>query len=210
MDYQLEVVRGRSGSTTIRLADGVNSVGRHDECVLRIKSSQVSRRHCELFEKKGLLLVRDLKSSNGTFVNGQRVQDQRVLEPGDELTIGPVKLRVTKIGVVTPVREAPVAKAGDTAIAEAIVPDDEFEIDFDDLPPASFEEPGAVEAGTVQNEIPIESAPVEKAVEPAAKAAVPKSKPAPAPAPEPVADVPSSADDAVADFLLGIKLDEDD
>ena len=50
MNYVLQVVRGRSASTTLKLADGVTSIGRHDDCLIRIKSSQVSRRHCELFE----------------------------------------------------------------------------------------------------------------------------------------------------------------
>src|SRR5215831_19664099 len=98
MDYQLVIVRGRSGSQTISLIDGITTVGRHDDCQIRIKSSQVSRRHCELFEKKGLLLVKDLSSSNGTFVNGKRINGQQVLEPGDELAIGPVLLRVAKVG----------------------------------------------------------------------------------------------------------------
>src|SRR5205823_10478286 len=64
MDYQLQVVRGRSASAVLKLTDGLTTVGRHDDCQIRIKSSQVSRRHCELFEKKGLLLVKDLSSSN--------------------------------------------------------------------------------------------------------------------------------------------------
>ena len=81
MDFELLVVRGRSASEALKLADGVTTVGRQDECQIRIKSSQVSRRHCELFEKKGLLLVKDLGSSNGTFVNGKKIQGQQVLEP---------------------------------------------------------------------------------------------------------------------------------
>ena len=98
MDHQLLVVRGRSASEIIKLEDGVTIVGRHDECHLKIKSSQVSRQHCHLFEKKGLLLVKDLGSANGTYVNGKRVKEQQVLEPGDELTIGDVQLRVERIG----------------------------------------------------------------------------------------------------------------
>src|SRR4051812_27649572 len=102
MDFELVIVRGRSGSQTLKLADGVTTVGRHDDCQLRIKSSQVSRRHCELYEKKGMLLVKDLGSSNGTYVNGKRIQDQRVLEPGDEIAIGHIKLRVAKTGQPVP------------------------------------------------------------------------------------------------------------
>src|SRR6266481_5690881 len=114
MDYQLYVVRGRSTSEALKLLQGVTTVGRHDECQIRIKSSQVSRKHCELFEKKGLLLIKDLGSANGTFVNGKKVDGQRVLEPGDELTIGGVKLRVAKIGQVGPLKPAVHAKS-DTA-----------------------------------------------------------------------------------------------
>ena len=125
MDFQLIVVRGRSASDALSLIDGVNTVGRHDDCQIRIKSSQVSRRHCELFEKKGLLMVKDLGSSNGTLVNGKRIEGQSVLEPGDELTIGGVKLRVAKVGEALPAPKVPSKAANDTAVVEAIVLEDE-------------------------------------------------------------------------------------
>src|SRR3954469_9863692 len=137
MDFQLMIVRGRGATDTLKLGDGVTTVGRHDDCQLRIKSSQVSRRHCELFEKKGLLLVKDLGSSNGTYVNGKKVDGQLVLEPGDELTVGPVCLRVEKIGAPAVATTAdPTAKPspGDTAVSEAIPvggSDEDIEIDFD-------------------------------------------------------------------------------
>src|SRR3954452_12953990 len=138
MDFQLVVLRGRSATTALKLGDGVTTAGRHDDCQLRIKSSEVSRRHCQFFEKNGLLLVKDMGSSNGTFLNGKRIEGQRVLEPGDELTIGPVKLRVEKIGQPAPSKSpaAPAAsKPGDTAVPTAHVTPgvapDEFEIDFD-------------------------------------------------------------------------------
>src|SRR3954470_18439025 len=122
MDYELVIVQGRSVSNTLKLGEGVTTIGRHDECNLRINSPQVSRRHCELFEKKGLLLVKDLGSSNGTFVNGKKIQGQQVLEPGDELMIGQVTLRVAKIGVAPPVKAGPASgpSAADTAVVEAI------------------------------------------------------------------------------------------
>src|SRR5438093_1150473 len=74
------------------------TVGRQEDCQLRIRSSQVSRKHCQLFEKKGLLIVKDLGSSNGTLVNGKKIEEQRVLEPGDELMIGQVTFKVEKSG----------------------------------------------------------------------------------------------------------------
>jgi predicted component of type VI protein secretion system len=196
MDFQLVVLRGRSATTALKLGDGVTTAGRHDECQLRIKSSEVSRRHCQFFEKNGLLLVKDMGSSNGTFLNGKRIEGQRVLEPGDELTIGPVKLRVEKVGQPAP-SKAPAASAGpkpgDTAVPTAHVTpgavSDEFEIDFDDMPEPASEEK------TV-------------AVKPEARPAT--TEPVPAPAAElPTTETPA-ADDAIADFLLDLKLDDDD
>lgn len=198
MDYQLVVLRGRSATTTLKLGEGVTTAGRHDECQLRIKSSEVSRRHCQFFEKNGMLLVKDMGSANGTLLNGKKIEGQRVLEPGDELTIGPVKLRVEKAGQPA-VSKASAASAGpkpgDTAVPTAHVTpgaaSDEFEIDFDDVPePASEEKTVAIKPG-----------------------------PKPAAKPAPAADTAASemtttdepiADDAIADFLLDLKLDDDD
>src|SRR3954469_7387308 len=132
MDFELHVVRGRSASQTLKLTDGVNSVGRHDDCSVRIKSSQVSRKHCELFEKKGMLLVKDLGSSNGTFVNGKKIQGQQVLEPGDELTIGQVTLRVARVGEAPPVKVSTTSapSAADTAVVNAVPVPDTGDIEF--------------------------------------------------------------------------------
>jgi pSer/pThr/pTyr-binding forkhead associated (FHA) protein len=106
MNYVLQVVRGRSASTTLKLGDGVTSIGRHDDCLIRIKSSQVSRKHCELFEAADKLTLRDLGSSNGTFVNGKKVSGQQVLKHGDEVTVGAVTLRVARLGQAAAPRAA--------------------------------------------------------------------------------------------------------
>ncbi len=187
MDYQLLIVQGRSSTEAVKLGDGVTTVGRQDDCQLRIKSSQVSRKHCELFEKKGLLLVKDLGSSNGTFVNGKRIQDQRVLEPGDELTIGGVKLRVAKVGEpVPPPKAKPAKKPGDTAIVEMVAAeaasDDEFEIEFDAEPSAADGVGAAPAAAAAPAPAP---AAAEKAPAPAAE-----SEKAPEPAPAAAHEAP--------------------
>src|SRR6516165_408359 len=123
MNYALQVVRGRSGANTLKLMDGVNSIGRHDDCVIRIRSSQVSRRHCELYEEESKLVLRDLGSSNGTFVNGKRVLGKQTLKVGDVLTIGGVTLRVDSPNAAAKLSEtpsAPQAKPGDTAVVNAL------------------------------------------------------------------------------------------
>jgi predicted component of type VI protein secretion system len=53
----------------------------------------ISRRHCEIFEVDGLLMIRDLESLNGTVVAGQRVYEAP-LRPDEEFTVGPITFRV--------------------------------------------------------------------------------------------------------------------
>lgn len=68
-------------------------VGRHPQCDARIDSIRVSRRHCCMTADKDELIVRDLGSTNGIRINGQRVEMGR-LRPGDELAIAHIRYRV--------------------------------------------------------------------------------------------------------------------
>jgi predicted component of type VI protein secretion system len=202
MNYVLQVIRGRSASTTLKLTNGVTSIGRHDDCVIRIKSSQVSRRHCEIFEVEDELTIRDLGSSNGTFVNGKRVSGQLVLKAGDELTVGAVSLRVARLGQPAPVPPLAPAfkpKAGDTAVNEALALDEEeeeFEMEFDDG-----------EAVPEVEGIPL----ADDEAAPPVGAKAPK---APTPAPQEAKPAPKSKagneEDAISEFLLDLNLDDDE
>ncbi len=203
MNYVLQVVRGRSAATTLRLAPGVTSVGRHDDCLIRIKSSQVSRKHCELFEVDGKLQVRDLGSANGTYVNGKRISGSKQINPGDELTVGSVTLRIatsTASGAPPEPTTITRGKPGDTAVTEALPSneqEEEFELEFED-----DDEP-LVELDV----IPL--AGEDKPAPPAAKekaAAPPAAKAEPEPAAAKPAD--PNEDDAINQFLLDLKLDD--
>ena len=68
-------------------------VGRHPQCDARLDSLSVSRRHCMLTEDVGEVVVRDLGSTNGTRINGQRVERGR-LRPGDEISIAHIRYRL--------------------------------------------------------------------------------------------------------------------
>ncbi len=96
MAFQLVVLRGRSETQTIRLGNGLTVVGRQDGCQLQIRSSQVSRKHCELSEKDGVLIVKDLGSSNGTFINGEPVPPRQptAVENGDEVRLGRLRMYI--------------------------------------------------------------------------------------------------------------------
>jgi predicted component of type VI protein secretion system len=213
MNYELHVVKGRSATTALKLIDGETSVGRHNACTIRIKSSQVSRRHCEISQKNGKLVVRDLNSSNGTIVNGKRIKEVSILQDGDELTIGGVVLRIVKVqgsGVAGPATKTTV-KASDTAELDALSDDGEdveFEIDMDaeaDEDDLGFE--------TVSLEDESEPAPPPPKEATARAGAAPGNAAPPKPKPEPKPPTPpakrTDEDAAVDEFLLDLRLDEE-
>ena len=67
-------------------------VGRHPQCDARLDSLRVSRHHCCMTQDNGEIVVRDLGSTNGIRINGQRVEIGR-LRPGDELSIAHIRYR---------------------------------------------------------------------------------------------------------------------
>lgn len=68
-------------------------LGRHPECDIQLNSRKVSRRHCCIAQVREYLVVRDLGSTNGIRINGNRVLEGR-LKAGDELTIGNFKYQI--------------------------------------------------------------------------------------------------------------------
>ena len=82
------------GDGPIVLAKDVTVVGRkRGVCDVYIDRSSVSKLHCVIVKTDGLLFIRDLGSTNGTKVNGQRVTRGALL-PGDELAFANARFRV--------------------------------------------------------------------------------------------------------------------
>ena len=82
------------GGEPIPITGDLTLVGRQREhCDLVIDSNSISKLHCVVVKTDGLLFVRDLASTNGTKVNGQRVTRGALL-PGDELAFAKEKFRV--------------------------------------------------------------------------------------------------------------------
>ena len=92
MDVKLVVVGGdvRPSEISVRLP---LVFGRGREAGILLPHALVSRRHCELVESEGCVVVRDLGSLNGTYVGSERVQEKE-LASGDLLTIGTVTFRI--------------------------------------------------------------------------------------------------------------------
>ena len=118
----VEKSEGQTGRHVVNIAAEETVVGRHRECGLRIPCAEVSRRHGILRLRDGLLLIEDLGSLNGIYVNGERVVGTQPLHPGDRLEIGPVVFSVIYENAAVPVGIA-VAVGADVAAAESATVD---------------------------------------------------------------------------------------
>jgi pSer/pThr/pTyr-binding forkhead associated (FHA) protein len=84
----------KGGGRPIQITRDVTLVGRQEKlCDICIRKSSISKMHCLIVRTDGLLFIRDLGSTNGTKVNGQRVVRGALL-PGDELAFAGEKFRV--------------------------------------------------------------------------------------------------------------------
>lgn len=92
MQAKLTVTGGKANKSQLSLAVPV-IVGRSRAAGLTIAHAMVSRQHCEIFEAGGTLRIRDLGSTNGTYVGGNKVEEA-VLRPHDQFTIGPLTFEI--------------------------------------------------------------------------------------------------------------------
>ena len=87
----LVVVRGPNAGARFFLDRDVTSIGRHPDCDVFLHDVTVSRRHTEVRRQGDGFVVRDLGSLNGSYLNGERVEE-RELTSGDEMQVGRFKL----------------------------------------------------------------------------------------------------------------------
>lgn len=144
MKVKLKVLRGASAGKEFGISSPKYVIGRSQDCDLRPKSEAISRHHCAVSVRDGKVFVRDLKSRNGTFVNGERVLDECEIQSGDRLYIGQLVFEIgidqavssEKRPVVTSVGEAAARSRNDarnagvaeeTAIVEWLDEADELE-----------------------------------------------------------------------------------
>ena len=96
MQVSLKVVSGTHEGKVISIKDEKFLIGRGESCQLRPKSESISRKHCAIVQKDGRLLLVDLKSRNGTFINEKQVSPDKakVLKNGDRLRCGQLEFEV--------------------------------------------------------------------------------------------------------------------
>ena len=210
LSAKLVVVGGEVKTAEIKLRLP-STIGRGRGATIMLPHPLVSRTHCELYEADGRLMVRDLGSLNGTFINNQRVTEA-ALPAGELLTVGTVTFRAVyetdEEAAGPPSGPAPVMRGGrsqDTDPAGTIranpppeslsktpaAPHDaEFNfaqplVNFDDEPAPPAPKPEAKKAPARSEATVEELDAIEVAVEP------PAAKPAPPAAAKPVAPAPT-------------------
>lgn len=84
----LFVIQGRDQGKRFELADALVTIGRDQSNHVQLHDSEVSRRHAEIRREADGFSLLDLQSSNGSFVNNERIAEPRRLASGDRLLLG--------------------------------------------------------------------------------------------------------------------------
>lgn len=154
MQVVLVMFRPDGSRRSFSLARDLTVIGRGEDCDLRIPLGEVSRKHARLAKDGDTLHLEDLGSSNGTFVNGLRIQEA-TLQGGDILHVGPLSFILQLDGVpadeeIVPPEQQLAASSDDTGTAPAEggpVADDAIQAD----------DQGVVELEEAVEDVPLEA-----------------------------------------------------
>ncbi len=206
------VILTEKGGDTRQLDFDVDeiTIGRVDENHICLPKGNISKKHTKIVHRDGKIIVLDMKSTNGTYVNGKKLTGPQVISPQDQIYIGDFILNVD-----------PGMGAGEAPPHEELPPEElpPEELQPEELPPedAPYEDPPPYEEPPA-DELPLEELPIEpepthtappptpakpnvtakpaagKPPPPPAKTAPPPAKPAPAAAkPPPAKPAPAAA-----------------
>ena len=123
MLVKLIIRSGSQAGKAVPLPSPKCLIGRSEECHIRPQIDAISRKHCVITTRENEVVVQDLKSRNGTFVNNTRITGESVLLSGDVLRVGPVEFTVkleqkkVKKSVVKDIRDVAQRTAGAGASA---------------------------------------------------------------------------------------------
>ena len=78
------------------------TIGRIEENTFQIADPSVSSRHCEVLLRGPDVVVKDLNSTNGSFIEGQQIAGEAVLKPGQILRLGQIQMRLETAAAVQP------------------------------------------------------------------------------------------------------------
>jgi len=97
LDVVLVHITKNGSMTPVPLSRKRTLFGRLDDCQIRVPSAGISRRHCEIVIEDGSIVINDLGSSNGTYVNQEKI-DSQPISAGDLISIGGLVFLLTVNG----------------------------------------------------------------------------------------------------------------
>jgi pSer/pThr/pTyr-binding forkhead associated (FHA) protein len=116
-------------------SEGEVTLGRSSSCELRLHDVDTSRRHAVIVCATAGCRIRDLASTNGTFVNGERI-DERDLEPGDRIQVGANTLTFCRVDSAVSSRGGPFSAGDDkTVLVERPLAGEAFQGNLAEIPP---------------------------------------------------------------------------
>jgi EmrB/QacA subfamily drug resistance transporter len=92
---ELRVLEGPGKGLEVPLPNGVTTIGRDPDCDLVVPGEESSRHHARVISEDGLAVIEDLRSTNGTFVNGERILARHPLSLGDQIQIAGASILYT-------------------------------------------------------------------------------------------------------------------
>jgi predicted component of type VI protein secretion system len=116
MQAVLVMFRNDGDRRSFSLSREMTVIGRRQDCDLMIPLGEISRKHCRIIKEADTLRIEDLGSSNGTYLNGKRIQEA-VLSAGDTVQVGPVVFVLQIDGEPAEDDIRPFAAAGGAAVA---------------------------------------------------------------------------------------------
>ena len=126
MEVQLIMFRDGGEHRPFIVTKQITIIGRREDCDLRIAVGDVSRKHCRVLLGSDIVEIEDLGSSNGTYINGNKIQ-RSPLSAGDTIQIGPVVFFV-RINGEPALTDAKPQKSSSKSAAAV-----DKEIEFDEL-----------------------------------------------------------------------------
>jgi EAL domain-containing protein (putative c-di-GMP-specific phosphodiesterase class I) len=97
MKWCLEAIAGGDTAWQVTIESIPFVIGRAENCSLKLVDNRISRHHSEIRLGGDFLWIRDLGSTNGTFVNGQQIDQAQLLDPDDTISIGKYNFKVKPI-----------------------------------------------------------------------------------------------------------------
>ncbi len=129
MQVKLKVMTGSHAGSEIPIGGDKFLIGRSESCQLRPKSDSISRKHCIIVIRDGRVLIQDLKSRNGTYINEKRLPSDRakLLNAGDVLKLGKLQFEVVIEHGLKGNKKPKVSDVGDAAERTVQESDSRFE-----------------------------------------------------------------------------------